>query len=113
DADRPDKINFRILYSVKSDLQTVRTAVSDFAEVVFESLSTDIVPAVSEEIFSASRPSASLARLSNFVRTDLDRLDKLISSTHALLRATSTTLALAMSQLPFPSEELHKMNKHI
>jgi two-component system chemotaxis sensor kinase CheA len=114
DPDRPDKINFRILYAVNSDLQTVQTAVSDFAEVVFDEIvSTDIDPAVSEEITSASRPLASITRLSNFVRTDLDRLDRLISSTHALLRATSTTLNLAMSQLPVPSEELHKMNRHI
>ncbi|HKB65707.1 MAG TPA: ATP-binding protein [Pyrinomonadaceae bacterium] len=114
DPDRPDKINFRILYAVNSDLQTVQTAVSDFAEVVFDELvSTDVDPAVSKEILSASPPLASIARLSNFVRTDLDRLDRLISSTHALLRATSTTLNLAMSQLPVPSEELHKMNRHI
>jgi len=114
DPDRPDKINFRILYAVNSDLQTVKTAVSDFAEVVFDEIvSADIDPAVSEEIMSATRPFASMARLSNFVRTDLDRLDRLISSTHALLRATSTTLNLAMSQLPVPSEELHKMNRHI
>ena len=114
DPDRPDNINFRILYAVNSDLQTVKTAVGDFAEVVFDEIvSTDIAPAVSKEILSASRPLASIARLSNFVRTDLDRLDRLISSTHALLRATSTTLNLAMSQLPVPSEELHKMNRHI
>jgi two-component system chemotaxis sensor kinase CheA len=114
DPDRPDKINFRILYAVNSDLQTVQTAVSDFAEVVFDEIvSTDIDPAVSKEILSGSRPIASIARLSNFVRTDLDRLDRLISSTHALLRATSTTLSLAMSQLPVPSEELHRMNRHI
>ena len=114
EPDRPDKINFRILYAVNADLRTVQTAVSDFAEVVFDEIvSTDIDPAVSGEILSPSPPLASVARLSNFVRTDLDRLDRLISSTHALLRATSTTLNLAMSQLPVPSEELHKMNRHI
>jgi two-component system chemotaxis sensor kinase CheA len=111
DTELPDKINFRILYAVNTDLQTVQTAVSDFAQVVFEEIvSADNDPLASEESLSASRAPA---RLSNFVRTDLDRLDRLISSTHALLRATSTTLALAMSQLPVPSEELHKMNRHI
>jgi len=109
--ERPDKINFRILYAINTDLQTVETAVSDFAQVVFEEIVSDD-PAAAKEILSASRAPGS-ARLSNFVRTDLDRLDRLISSTHALLRTTSTTLALAMSQLPVPSEELHKLNKHI
>ena len=110
--ERPDKINFRILYAINTDLQTVETAVSDFAQVVFEEIVSDNDPAAAKEILSASRAPGS-ARLSNFVRTDLDRLDRLISSTHALLRTTSTTLALAMSQLPVPSEELHKLNKHI
>jgi len=110
--ERPDKINFRILYAINTDLQTVETAVSDFAQVVFEEIVSDNDPAAAKEILSASRALGS-ARLSNFVRTDLDRLDRLISSTHALLRTTSTTLALAMSQLPVPSEELHKLNKHI
>ena len=114
DEQRPDKINFRILYAVNADLRTVETAVSDFAQVVFEEIvSADNDPGVAKEILLASRTPASVARLSNFVRTDLDRLDRLISSTHALLRTTSTTLALAMSQLPVPSEELHKLNKHI
>ena len=112
DEERPDKINFRILYAINTDLQTVETAVSDFAQVVFEEIVSDNDPAAAKEILSASRAPAS-ARLSNFVRTDLDRLDRLISSTHALLRTTSTTLAIAMSQLPVPSEELHKLNKHI
>jgi two-component system chemotaxis sensor kinase CheA len=111
DKEQPDKINFRILYAVNTDLQTVQTAVSDFAQVVFEEIvSADNDPVASEGNLSESRAPA---RLANFVRTDLDRLDRLISSTHALLRATSTTLALAMSQLPVPSEELHKMNRHI
>lgn len=110
DTEQPDKINFRILYAINTDLQTVQTAVSDFAQVVFEIVSADNDPVASEENLSGARAPA---RLSNFVRTDLDRLDRLISSTHALLRATSTTLALAMSQLPVPSEELHKMNRHI
>jgi len=114
DEQRPDKINFRILYAVNADLRTVETAVSDFAQVVFEEIvSADNDPGAAKEILLASRTPASVARLSNFVRTDLDRLDRLISSTHALSRTTSTTLGLAMSQLPVPSEELHKLNKHI
>lgn len=113
-TDRPDKINFRILYAANSDLQTIQTAVSAFAEVGFEEIvSMDNDLTISKEIFSASQPPVSIPRLSNFVRTDLDRLDRLISSTHALLRTTSTTLNLAMSQLPVPSEELHNMNRQI
>ena len=114
DPDRPDKINFRILYATNSDLETIQAAVDDFAEVVFEEIvGADNDAPAGEDIFSGSHGPADVPRLSNFVRTDLDRLDRLISSTHALLRATSTTLNLAMSQLPVPSEELHNLNRHI
>jgi len=114
DPDRPDKINFRILYATNSDLETIQTAVDDFSEVVFEEIvGADNGAPASEDIFPGSHAPADVPRLSNFVRTDLDRLDRLISSTHALLRATSTTLNLAMSQLPVPSEELHNLNRHI
>ncbi len=114
DDDHPDKINFRILYAVNTDMQTVEAAVGEFAPLVFQQIvSASNDAAAVDQIVSTSRTPASRATLSNFVRTDLDRLDRLISSTHALLRATSTTLALAMSQLPVPSEELHKLNKQI
>jgi two-component system, chemotaxis family, sensor kinase CheA len=107
DDARPEKINFRVLYAtdVDTDLQTVKAAVSDFSEVVFQKL----VSASLDAEFAFPAPAAR----SNFVRTDLDKLDRLISSTHALWRMTSTTFELAMSQLPAPSEELHKLKQQI
>jgi len=111
DNEQPDKINFRVLYASNTELQVVEAAVSDFAKVVFREL---VSASQVEEIASASTGPASVAALSNFVRTDLEQLDRLISSTHELSRTTSTTLALAMSQLTVPiSEELHKLNKQI
>ena len=50
------------------------------------------------------------------MRTDLDKLDRLISSTHELLRTTSNALELALSeqQLPAPArQELQKLNEQI
>lgn len=114
DDEQPDKINFRILYAVNTDLQTVETGISDFAPLVFQEIvSAGNDAGAVEQIASTSLAQASRSTLSNFVRTDLDRLDRLISSTHALLRTTSTALALAMSQLPVPNEELHKLNREI
>ena len=111
DSEQPDKINFRVLYASNTELQVVEAAVSDFAKVVFRELvSASGVP----EIASAATGPASVAALSNFVRTDLEQLDRLISSTHELSRTTSTTLALAMSRLTPPvSEELHRLNRQI
>jgi two-component system chemotaxis sensor kinase CheA len=56
------------------------------------------------------------ASLSNFIRTDLDDLDRLISSTHDLFRATAKALDLALSQ-PHVSdgvqEELERLEVQI
>lgn len=117
DDEHPDKINFRILYAGNTDLETVEAAVSGFAKVVFREIVSagyDAGSSETEETVPEPRAPASVATLSNFVRTDLDKLDRLISSMHELLRTTSTTLALAMSQMAMPvSEELHKLNKQI
>jgi two-component system chemotaxis sensor kinase CheA len=57
-----------------------------------------------------------LASLSNFVRTDLDKLDRLISSTHELLHTTTNALELALSQQQLGTaarQELQKLNEQI
>jgi two-component system chemotaxis sensor kinase CheA len=117
DDEHPDKINFRVLYAGNARLEIVEAAVSDFAKVIFEeivSADRDAGDLVAEEVVSQSRVPASLATLSKFVRTDLDKLDRLISSTHELLRTTSTTLASAMSQVNVPvNDELQKLTQQI
>jgi two-component system chemotaxis sensor kinase CheA len=116
-AEHPDRINFRILYATQIDLQTVETAVSDFSRLDFQEIvsagKVDKVAPTAESVPPASVPPSS-ATLSNFVRTDLDKLDQLISATHELFRTTSSTLALAASQATIPvSDELHKLNQQI
>lgn len=106
DNEQPDRITFRLLFAGNADLTTLEAAVSDFAKVAIEEISAN-GDAVATVPLSASS-------LSNFVRTDLDQVDRLISSAHELLRTTSTTLALASSQATVPvSDELHKLNKQI
>jgi two-component system chemotaxis sensor kinase CheA len=119
DDEHPDRINFRVLYASDGDLQTIEAAVVDFSAVVFkeigkanesESSSSDETPPV------AGTSIPTLASLSNFVRTDLDKLDRLISLTHELLRTTSHALELALAeqQLPAPArQELEKLNGQI
>ena len=123
DDEHPDRINFRVLYASDADLQSIKASVSDFSSVVFKEISkagSKPGSAGDEEIrpgsaASVSAPS-SLASLSNFVRTDLDKLDRLISSTHELLRTTSNALELALSeqQLTAPArQELQQLNEQI
>lgn len=106
DNEHPDKIKFRLLYAANTDLQTVQTAAGDFADVVFAEIVTGN--------YEATKTPASVSTLSNFVRTDLDQVDRLISSAHELLRTTSTTLALAISRSTVPvNDELYKLDKQI
>lgn len=119
DNERPDRINFRVLYACDANLQDIEAAVVDFSDVVFKAIANGASEprssSVEEKSLDGSAP-RSLASLSNFVRTDLDKLDRLISSTHELLRTTSNALELALSeqQLTAPArQELQKLDKQI
>lgn len=115
DHEHPDKINFRILYAGTTSLETLQGSVSDVAKVVCHeivSASRETEIPVTEEIVSVSRVPTSLATLSNFVRADLDKLDRLISSTHDLWRTTSTTLALTQMNAAV-SDELLRLTQQI
>jgi two-component system chemotaxis sensor kinase CheA len=115
DHEHPDKINFRILYAGTTNLETLQASVSDVAKVVCHELagaSREIEVPLIEEIVSVSRVPTSLATLSNFVRADLEKLDRLISSTHDLWRTTSTTLALTQMNAPV-SDELLRLTQQI
>jgi two-component system chemotaxis sensor kinase CheA len=123
DDQHRDRINFRILYASDANLQDIKAAVVDLCEVVFN----EIASAASEPgsigdeetsggVSAPRYTPPSLASLSNFVRTDVDKLDRLISSTHELLRTTSNALELALSeqQLSAPArQELEKLNDQI
>ena len=113
DDEHPDRINFRVLYATDANTQMIAAAVVDFSAVVFKEI--DNAGERDEESSPASSAVPSLSSLSNFVRTDLDKLDQLISSTHELLRTTSTALELALAQpLTDPARaELEKLNEQI
>ncbi|HEY8187258.1 MAG TPA: ATP-binding protein [Pyrinomonadaceae bacterium] len=102
DDQHTDRINFRILYGSNANLADINAAVVDFPKVVIQELdgSNEAEPsedeATSGSLAAPSFTPRSLASLSNFVRTDLDKLDQLISSTHELLRTTTNALDLAL-----------------
>ncbi|HEV7799398.1 MAG TPA: ATP-binding protein, partial [Pyrinomonadaceae bacterium] len=112
DDTRSDRINFRLLYSSDADAQAIEAAVIDFSNVVFTEISR-----MGRELDEGSSPlpSGSISSLSNFVRTDLDKLDQLISGTHELLRTTSTALELALAQpmTNAANAELQKLSEQI
>ncbi|MBA2525519.1 MAG: chemotaxis protein CheW [Pyrinomonadaceae bacterium] len=134
DAERPDKINFQILFACRSDLDVTDPDLSSFAGLGIRKLaSKPETPALGEKIEPGS-PSGQPAwggganslvvglrltpavSLSNFIRTDLEDLDRLISSTHDLFRATAKALDLALSQQHVGNgsqEELERLDVQI
>lgn len=96
DDAHPGKINFRVLYGSKTEPDTLQASVIEFSDVTFNEVqSADSTPS---QDYDRNYPATSVSSLANFVRTDLDKLDRLISSTHDLLRLTSNALGLALSQ---------------
>jgi two-component system chemotaxis sensor kinase CheA len=123
DDQHPERINFRILYASAVNLQDIEAAGVDFSQVVFKEIgnpaSASGSPGADGTPAGASKPASpppSLASLSNFVRIDLDKLDRLISSTHELLRTTSNALELALSEQQLTKRarrELQKLDAQI
>jgi two-component system chemotaxis sensor kinase CheA len=99
DPQHPETINFRILFSTAASGSDVQSGLSTFPNlsVTEVPLSSPSQESSSKESRQERKPSASR---SNFIRTDLDDLDRLISSTHELYRLTTRTLELAQNTIP-------------
>ncbi|MFN2510870.1 MAG: chemotaxis protein CheA [Pyrinomonadaceae bacterium] len=133
DAERADKINFQILFAGRSDLDVADPDLVSFAGLAIKKIAAGSKTSDSSDKTEPGSPSGQLAwgganlfvaglrltpaaSLSNFIRTDLEDLDRLISSTHDLFRATAKALDLALSQ-PHASnsvqEELERLDVQI
>lgn len=99
DAQLSDRINFRVLFASDDAPEDVTGDLMTFSSVVVTEVA-DVRKARGPAGVDAASGlrSASVSALSNFVRTDLDDLDRLISSTHELFRTTGSALTLALGQ---------------
>lgn len=134
DAERADRINFQILFAGRSNLDAADSDLLSFAGLSINKIdgkpqkrsSSDQAELRSFGVQSAWGSGANslvaglrltpAASLSNFIRTDLDDLDRLISSTHDLFRATAKALELALSQPPASNpvqDELERLDVQI
>jgi two-component system chemotaxis sensor kinase CheA len=112
DEKHPEKINFRILYASDESMEKLEASVADFPDLAFalipngdnnQAEDSNQLPAIS-----------SVSTLSNFVRTDLEKLDRLISSTDELSRTTSKALSLALQHTALEnSGEFRELNEQI
>jgi two-component system chemotaxis sensor kinase CheA len=110
DNDRPEKINFRILYTRAAALQQVKDDLAEQPDVsVTEVLSpptlvntaVDSQPGIVIDDEARSRESLQTAakQTSNLIRIDLEDLDRLISLTHKLFRETTMFQDRALDNL--------------
>jgi two-component system chemotaxis sensor kinase CheA len=114
DDKHPGKINFRVLYASKTDAAKLAASVLQFSDIVFNALPGSATRVASKD--GESQPLASVSSMANFVRTDLAKLDELISSTHELLRTTSNALHLALGQdeiIPDARVQLQELESQI
>ena len=99
-SERPDKIDFRILYASDATIQEVRNEAATFAGVTVNELSKADAATESitdEEAKSARSDPVSDSSFSNSIRLDLNKLDRLISLTHELLKSTTSALDLGLA----------------
>jgi len=100
DPQHPETINFRILFSTGARISDVQSELSTFPNLSVTEVPLSASPSQEPsptEFRQERKPSTSR---SNFIRTDLDELDRLISSTHELYRLTTRTLDLAQNTIP-------------
>ncbi|MBA3355949.1 MAG: Hpt domain-containing protein [Pyrinomonadaceae bacterium] len=124
DADHADKINFQILFAGRSNLDVADHDLISFSGMCISKVASKPERPASGDKAEPRSPSGqpawssgensliaglgtTPASLSHFIRTDLDDLDRLISSTHDLFRATANALDLALSQ-PYVSREVQE-----
>ena len=112
DEKRPEKINFRVLYASDETIENLEASVIDFPDVGFTSITNADFNTPKTPVSTF----ASVSSLSNFVRADLDNLDRLISSTHELFRTTASALDLALAinaNAPEKLQELRQLNEQV
>ena len=110
DNDRPEKINFRILYTRAAALEQVKDDLAEQPDVSVNELlspptlvntAVDSQPGISIDDEAGSRESLQTAakQSSNLIRIDLEDLDRLISLTHKLFRETTMFQDRALANL--------------
>ena len=108
-----NKINFQVLYASALDAPSLTTKLREFPTVVLKAVDSTPV-AESRELAglpAVSPTPSSVSSRANFVRTDLETLDQLISNTHELFRQTSNALDLAGTGSP--SKEFQNLTEEL
>ena len=109
DAERLDKINFRILYTRDADLEQVKQELAALSEVTIKELIPTKPSAVDGPTTAADESHSNPTPLESgpdTIRVNLDELDRVISLTYSLARNTNASLDLAINSAPSSSFQL-------
>ncbi|MDQ1639687.1 MAG: two-component system, chemotaxis family, sensor kinase CheA [Pyrinomonadaceae bacterium] len=100
DPQHSDRVNFRILYASPASSAELQNCIAGYAGEITTLERGQVSETVTrhQQPITPSANTVSASALANFVRTDLAKLDHLISSTHELFRATSNALGIAAGQ---------------
>ncbi len=103
--EKPDRINFRVLYASNQEVAELAASVADFPDLDFADLANRQSSADGDYARKPGTP-GSVASLASFVRVDLEKLDRLISSTHALFRLTANALNQRSDRNAKPADDI-------
>jgi two-component system, chemotaxis family, sensor kinase CheA len=107
-----EKINFQVLYASAFEAPRLEASLAEFPNVVLNGTVPVAPPTELTKLSPSITPTrASVSSLANFVRTDLETLDRLISTTHELFRRTSNALDLSAGRSD--SERLQSLNEEL
>ena len=95
---RPERVNFQILLASNANIQTLGINLQRFSNVAITQLGVTTTPDIQKQSgpLLSSRLSS---QATDFIRTDLNDLDQLLSATHELSRLTTAALENAQSGL--------------
>ena len=114
DDNKPDKISFRVLYATDLRLEKLEASVAEFSETEVTAITIDNdgkSATGSEQMPEADLMFGPVSSRASFVRMDLAKLDRLISSTDELFRSSSSALDFALSQPENPTAHLEQLRK--
>ncbi|MGI8919771.1 MAG: Hpt domain-containing protein, partial [Pyrinomonadaceae bacterium] len=106
DPAQAERVSFRILIASDESVQTLGSNLQSFPDVSTTQLATGKTSDLPEQINAQPGPTSTPAQAANFIRTDLNDLDHLLSATNELSRLTTAALDSGQGGLP-PKEQSH------
>ena len=99
DPAQAERVSFRILLASDESIQTLGSNLQRFLNVSITQLA-GTTPNLQEQTDATQAPTSTPTRAPNFIRTDLNDLDQLLSATNELSRLTAAALGSSPGKLP-------------